>query len=450
ITEIFQLLSQLPDEKLLLLARIYHPLMRTLNELLIKFDNTEPAGIDWKLLGDFAYRMLDGTYRYWLIQNDPRVYHRPGMPSFEAISHSAIQAHLNRLQELKEEGTPRDFLYKVSRCPYYMDIVKAYQRIGDKLKTIAAEEDDVRENLKLSYLFRIMETEGLLMIHESTLKEINRVLVQMVRRQTYEDIEAFFLKTFQLLKSNVEKYPETALQLIKTLGIEIYKRNNSRMVEAFLGQTVRFGFQYSHVSGFTREWQPIDNPTHIVNIRVWLALIVQNPEWFDTLLSALIINIKLTGTCIRDTDLFQKEVTRLLNSNISPVYNLVKQFAKLLPVYYNDIGAEGLLREVSTELDEITQRQDHLVHFLRKQCHVESNNWIVDFMRAVFAFWRTADKAQIADFVPPEVLAQTDQTGRYVKSVHGITKELFGAQGITDEQQLLQFSLAKTEQIIQG
>jgi pyruvate,orthophosphate dikinase len=112
---------------------------------------------------------------------------------------------------------------------------------------------------------------------------------------------------------------------------------------------VRFGFQYSHVSGFTREWQPIDNPAHIVNIRVWLSLIEQNPEWFDTLLSALIINIKLTGTCIRDTDLFQKEVTRLLNSNVSPVYNLVKQFAKLLPVYYNDIGAEGLLREVSTE-----------------------------------------------------------------------------------------------------
>jgi pyruvate,orthophosphate dikinase len=450
ITEIFKLLSLLPDEKLLLLARIYHPLMRTLNELLIKFDNTEPVGIDWKVLGDFTYRMLDGTYRYWLTQNDPTAYHRPGMPSLEAISHSAIQAHLNTLQKLKEEGTPRDFLSKVSHCPYYMDLVKAYQRIGDKLKTMAAEEGEVRENLKLTYLFRMMETEGLLMIHESTLKEINRVLVQMVRRQTYEDIEAFFLKTFQLLKSNVEKYPETALQLIKTLGIEIYKRNNSRMVEAFLGQTVRFGFQYSHVSGFTREWQPIDNPAHIVNIRVWLALIVQNPEWFDTLLSALIINIKLTGTCIRDTDLFQKEVTRLLNSNVSPVYNLVKQFAKLLPVYYNDIGAEGLLREVSTELDEITQRQDHLVHFMRKQCHVESNNWIVDFMQAVFAFWRTADKAQIADFVPPEVLEKTDPTGPYIDSVHGITRELFAAQGITNEEELLQCPLAEAEQVIQG
>jgi pyruvate,orthophosphate dikinase len=448
ISDIFNELAKLPEEKLLLLARISYPLKRTLNDLLSKADD-----LDWKIMSDFAYRLLDGTYRYWLTQSDPIDYYRPGMPAFDAISHSAIQAHLKDLKAHKEKFTGRDFLEQTASMPAYMDIVKAYQRIGqqlNKLDTTGHDEPQNRENLKLTYLFRMMETEGLLMHHESTLKEINRALVQMVRRQSYEKIEKFFLKTFQFLQENVEKYPETALQLIKTLGIEIYKRNNSRMVEAFLAQAVRFGFQYSRVSGFTRQWQPIDNPAHIVNIRVWLGLIEQNPEWFDTLLSALIINIKLCGTCIRDTDLFQKEVTRLLNSKVSPVYNLVKQFAKLLPVYYNDIGAEGLLREVSTELDEITQRQDSLVHFLRKQCHVESNNWIVDFMQAVFAFWRTADKAQIAEFVPPEVLAQIEPTSPYLKSVHGITKEVFAAQGITHEDQLLQSPLADTEQLIAG
>ena len=435
IIDIFNELGKLPEDKLLLLVRISYPLRRTLNDLFKKASEE----LDWKVLGKFAYRMLECTYRYWLTQNDPITYYHSGMPTFDAISHSTIQTHI---KELKTIEIQQDFLSKSAKLPSYLDIVKTYQQIGQQLNK--------QENLKLGYLFRIMETEGLLMRHESTLKEINRALVQMVRRQSYEEIEDFFLKTFQLFKDNVEKYPETALQLVKTLGIEIYKRNNSRMVEAFLAQTVRFGFQYSHVSGFTREWQPIDNPTHIVNIRVWLCLIEQNPEWFCTLLSALIINIKLSGTCIRDTDLFQKEITRLLNSNVSPVYNLVKQFAKLLPVYYNDIGAEGLLREVSTELDEITQRQDTLVHFLRKQCHVESNNWIVDFMRAVFAFWRTAETAQIANFVPQEVLAQIEPTGPYVKSVHGITKELFAIQGYTREEELLQCPLAETEQLIQG
>ncbi|MDM8560635.1 PEP/pyruvate-binding domain-containing protein [Candidatus Parabeggiatoa sp. HSG14] len=455
ITAIFKEFAKLPDEKQLVLVRIHYPLRRTLNDLLAKSDNSAPdkVNIDWKVLGDFIYQLLDCTYRYWLTQNDPISYYHQGMPTLDAISHQTIRTHLKELKTLQAEGL--DFFKRSEYLPSYMDIVKAYQRIGEKINKqevsqATSGEAQNGENLKLTYLFRIMETEGLLMLHESTLKEINRALVQMVRRQNYEEIEDFFLKTFQLLKDNVGKYPETALQLIKTLGIEIYKRNNSRMVEAFLAQAVRFGFQYSRVSGFTRDWQPIDNPAHIVNIRIWLSLIKQNPEWFCTLLSALIINLKLTGTCIRDTDLFQKEVTLLLNSKLCPVYNLVKQFAKLLPVYYNDIGAEGLLREVSTELDESTQRQDHLVHFLRKQCHVESNNRIVDFMRAIFAFWHTADKACIADFVPPEVLTQIDPTGIYVESVHSITKALFATQDINNEEELLQYPLAEIEQVIQG
>ena len=73
-------------------------------------------------------------------------------------------------------------------------------------------------------------------------------------------------------------------------------------------------------------------------------------------------NLKFTGSCIRDTDLFQKEVSKRLNSDVAPVYNLVKQFARLLPVYFNEIGAEGKLRDVSTELDELTRRQDRLIH----------------------------------------------------------------------------------------
>jgi pyruvate,orthophosphate dikinase len=455
ITAIFNELAKLPEEKQLVLVRIHYPLRRTLNDLLTKNLASDEDNIDWKALGNFTYQLLDCTYRYWLTQNDPVNYYRPGMPTLDAISHHAIRTHLEALKTLQAEE--KDFFEKSTHLPSYMDIVKAYQRIGEKINKqdangTASISGEVQngDHLKLTYLFRIMETEGLLMLHESTLKEINRALVQMVRRQSYEEIEDFFLKTFQLLKDNVEKYPETALQLIKTLGIEIYKRNNSRMVEAFLAQTVLFGFQHSHVSGFTRDWRPIDNPAHIKNIRVWLSLIKQSPEWFCTLLSALIINLKLTGTCIRDTDLFQKEVTLLLNSKLCPVYNLVKQFAKLLPVYYNDIGAEGLLREVSTELDESTQRQDHLVHFLRKQCHVESNNRIMDFMRAVFAFWRTADKAQIADLIPPEVLAQIEPTGPYVEQVHGITKALFATQGITHEEQLLQYPLVEIEQVIQS
>ena len=133
---------------------------------------------------------------------------------------------------------------------------------------------------------------------------------------------------------------------------EVFQRNNSRLVEAFLWETVRFGFQYANVRGVDEDWQPIANPAHLTNIRVWLSLIQQEPKWCSTLFSALIINLHFSGTCVRDTDLFQRDITALLNHPIAPIYNLAKQFTKLMPVFFNDIGAEGELRDVLTRSEE--------------------------------------------------------------------------------------------------
>ncbi len=219
------------------------------------------------------------------------------------------------------------------------------------------------------------------------------------------------IKTFSLLKSSVEHYPQTALQCIQAIGAEVFNREYSPLVEIFLEQVLRFGFQYPGVQGVNVNWQLICNPSHLLNVRVWLDLIGRNPKWCSTLLSALIINLRLGGTCIKDTDLFQKEITKLLNAEIEPVYNLVKQLTKIFPVYFNEIGAEGRLRDVTTEIDEISNRKDPLIHFLRKQSHVESSNLIEDFIREIFRFWRLKDKSGLRDFLPPEV-HETLKSGR--------------------------------------
>jgi pyruvate,orthophosphate dikinase len=114
-----------------------------------------------------------------------------------------------------------------------------------------------------------------------------------------------------------------------------------------------------------------------------------NPRWSKRLLSYLTVHLSLCGVLIKDTDLFPREITRLLNSDIESVYNLVRQLAGFSHVYFNDIGAEGKLRDISTRLDEITRRKDVLIHFLRKQSHVESSNRIIGFMEAVLTFWHT-------------------------------------------------------------
>ncbi len=259
-------------------------------------------------------------------------------------------------------------------------------------------DDQLTRNRKILALFKIMEIKGLQDIHEETLREINYTLVELIRKEPPERMAKFLLKTFSLLKSSVENYPQTALQCIQTIGAEVFNRGYSPLVEVFLEQVLHFSFQYPGVEGVNANWQLICNPCHLINVRVWLDLIARNPKWCSTLLSALIINLKLGSTCIRDTDLFQKEVTKLLNADIEPVYNLIKQLTKLLPVYFNEIGAEGRLRDVTTEIDEITQRRDTLIHFLRKQSHVESSNLIEGFIKEIFRFWRLKNKSGLEEF----------------------------------------------------
>ena len=434
-----------------------HPLNKIAKRLM-EITDAHQNCYDFLPLARLMQTILKRCYGYWLQEDDPLRWFldRCSIPVtdfhssqlFQVISHEAMQEHLQILLALDLEKDSQVGLQGMLKLPDHIDIVKYYRDMPNKL--VDAEEVFRRieqkgrafihyfnENRKLLFLFKIMDTKGLYLIHEETLREINRSLVQLIREQTFEEIEEFLLTTFQLLKANVRKYPHTSLQCIQVLGAEVFDRSNSRMVEAFLWGVVRFGFQHASVVGVDENWQPLTNPAHLANIRVWLHLIMREPKWCSTLFSALIINLKLSGTCIKDTDLFQRDITQLLNHPIEPIYNLSKQFAKLMPVFFNEIGSEGELRDVSTELDEIHKRKDVLIHFLRKQGHVESSNLIVDFIQAIILFWKTRDKTLLIPYIPEEVYLQVKTKGEYVDDQFVLSERFWKEMGIDQIEGIL-------------
>ncbi|MBF0124597.1 MAG: phosphoenolpyruvate synthase [Magnetococcales bacterium] len=438
-------LADLDDRLLLCMAQSGH---RSISAVVWKLLQRSPT-INQVTVRTLVVRLLKTTYRYWLDQTDPVTL----LAEIRSIGHRYILHQLRRLVDLErdafqaitlqgDENSGVEVLQQLLTMPDHLTLVSGYRDIA---KSLQQGQDDVRW---LRLLFHILEIDGLFLIHEETLRDINRALIQMVQQyQGLDELRELFLRTFRLLNDNVRKYPRTALQCIEFLGLEVFRRNDDRLVEVFLELIVRFGFQYSTVKGFGMDWKPIVNPAHLDNIRVWLNLIVRHPRWCSTLLSALIINLKLTGTCIRDTDLFQKEITRLLNSDIRLVFNLVRQFARLLPVYFNDIGAEGELRLVSTELDDtLAQRQDKLIHFLRKQCHVESSNLIVDLVRSIILYWHSGDSTPLRPYVPQPILAQMTPSGPLFDGVHAVMERLF--EQLPYVEHLLTLSMAEiTERV---
>lgn len=451
-------LAEMSDERLLIVSQSHLPLRRTFARMIERCSESgHPFPFDPAPYCLLAIRSLTATYDLWLDQADPVWYTVRGHHECDAISHRTLRTASETLKSLAREHPSEELLGRLAMLPAYLDIVRGYRDAANALGRLQARDgndadtdsEQLAEGRKLRFLFHILETDGLSMIHEETLREINRTLAHLVElKQSYEELRESFLRTFAFLKANVVKYPHTALQCIEALGIEVFKRDNSRLVEAFLEQAVRFGFQYRTVTGVGSDWQPICNPAHLTNIRVWLNLINLNPKWCSTLLSALIINVKLSGTLIRDTDLFQKEVTRLLNGEVAPVFNLVKQFARLLPVYFNEIGAEGELRDVSTELDEISKRQDRLIHFLRKACHVESTNLMVELVREILDFWHSGNLNDLAGLIAQPTLESIQAPGPWFDGVHRVTRHLFAALAIDDPVTLLTLPLEKIEPVI--
>ena len=428
----------------------HHP-MRKMAMRLLELRRQRPGqAFDFEPLVGLVRTILARNYQYWLSEEDPQPWFEErcgdycrewhGQNLLSAISHARMRECQDILAGIDPQRDPEAALEVMLTLPTHMDIVRQYKEIPTRMIPGEGTEEakaNFVENRKLLFLFRIMETAGLSLIHEETLREINRSLVQLIRKQSFEEIEQFFTTAFHLLKANVRRYPHTSLQCIQVIGNEVFKRGNSRLVEAFLWEAVRFGFQYAGVRGVDEDWQPIANPAHLTNIRVWLSLIEQEPKWCSTLFSALIINLRLSGTCVRDTDLFQRDITELLNHPIGPIYNLAKQFTKLMPVFFNEIGAEGELRDVSTELDELHKRKDPLIHFLRKQAHVESNNLIVGFIEAIFTFWITLDKNYLRDYLPDEVLAQVETSGPFIDDQHELAGRIRSQLRFTRMGQIL-------------
>ncbi|MBT8318872.1 MAG: hypothetical protein KJP01_01945, partial [Gramella sp.] len=262
------------------------------------------------------------------------------------------------------------------------------------------------------------------MIHEEVLRSINRTLSWLIDHESHMYIGKLIEKTFSILRDISDVYPATALNGILNMGKGVYKTDESDLVNFFIDSVIALGFQTPMISGVGEDWQLKVNSAHILNIRTWLKLIELNPKWSTRLLSDMIIHLSLGGVFIKDIDLFPRDITRLLNSKIGPVFNLAKQLARIFPVYFNDIGAEGKLRDISTEIDELSHRKDILIHFLRKQSHVESSSRILGFMEAILHFWATRKKENLKPFVPLNIYSQIETKGPYIDGVHAIVSHL--------------------------
>ena len=452
----FGKIRSLPPEIFDLFVRSYYPLHRLAKTYL------NAAGPDADVAAELNQLLVDyltQTYVYWLEQDDPQSWFETDTadfqwsgnldPYFESISHHQIGEWHRSLQRIASSG-PALTGIKVTgtllELPGFNYFVDQYRRVPRGLLS-HGKSDGRGHHLKLIFLFHIMNIAGLSLIHEETLRDINQTLSWIIVNENDRNIQNLIRKTFSILKKRTQRFPATALGCVLNMGKGVYKIDNIDLINFFIDSVIDLGFQTPMLKGVDNDWQTNANSAHILNIRTWLELIQLNPRWSTRLMSALILHLSLTGVYIRDIDLFPRDITQFLNSGISPIYNLAKQLSRLLPAFFNDIGAEGKLRDISTRVDEINQRRDILIHFLRKQSHVESSNRIVPFIEAVLSFWATGEKELLWPYLPPNIYERIDNKGVFLDGVQRALKAVAEADWRIPED-LLRIGAAELDAIV--
>ncbi|MEE8397420.1 MAG: pyruvate, phosphate dikinase, partial [Desulfobacterales bacterium] len=431
LNDIFQHIRNYDDETFPLFIKSYYQLNRLAEAI---YSAKPDRSLGFNELNLLLLKYFQQTYAYWIGEGDPLTWfeqearesgHREELDAlFGEISLVTIQQHTSRAEEISgADLDARETLEMLLALPGYNQIVEAYRQFPRALLHTGADEDQ-GNRWKIIFLFHMMNSSGLSMIHEEALRDINRTLSWLIRHGDHANVEDLIERTFFIIKSLAGKFPATALNCVLNMGKGVYGTDDIDLINYFIDAVIDLGFQTPMISGVGNDWQIKVNTVHIQNIRTWLEVIELNPRRSIRLLSALIIHLSLSGVFLKDTDLFPRDITRFLNSDLEPVHNLAKQLTRLFPTFFNDIGAEGQLRDISTRIDEITHRRDILIHFLRKQSHVESSNLIIGFMEATLYFWETREKDRLEPFVPPNIFNQIDTRGIFVDGVHRVVTHL--------------------------
>ena len=432
VNDCFERIGDFSEEDFTLFIRSYYQISKIARALLLN-NGHDQAGCT--AVNQLLIKYYRRTYEYWLSEADPLdwLISETGDSDLahdledllDGVLHTEIRREQKTLEEIAGQAkiTEPATLERLLGLRTYNQIVEQYRAIPQALQKAGAEE--INGNYwRVIFLFHMMNMPGLSMIHEENLRDINRTLTWLIEHESYSRIIQLIEKTFHILEARTHEFPATALNCILNMGKGVYKTCESELINFFIDGIIDLGFQAPMISGVGNDWQVRVNPAHLQNIRTWLELVENNPKWSPRLLSYLTIHLSLCGVFIKDTDLFPRDITRFLNSGIEPVYNLAKQLSRLFPSYFNEIGAEGRLRDISTELDELTHRKDILIHFLRKQSHVESSNLIIKFCEAALIFWETRDKRLLESFVPPSIFEQVSSQGLYIDGVSSVIEAL--------------------------
>jgi len=337
---------------------------------------------------------------------------------------------------------------QIAKIPSYHELADQYRRA-----VIAFPSDTQR----IQYVFFLLTLPGMASLYKHLLFDLNRLLREISSELAPAELIGFLGTFFRQIEPYKVSHRDSILDCLWTIGKIVADSADKALMDAWFQALISFGFVHPSPIRIREDWQLEIDKNHVKNIRIWLDLISLDPRHSMRLMAALIVNLRVGGVFIADTDLFQKDVSAFLNSRAVQHWKQVQQLLRLFPVFFSEIGAEGEIRDVTTAMDELTHRRDRLIHFLRKQVHTESNNTHITLVEKILRYWKDSDLNSLLAILPADVYSELadsdpDQEGsakfesmRMINALQRFEKD----SGYTIDQ-LIEMSWDKIEPIFRG
>jgi len=249
IDDSFDRIRNYEEEDFFLFVKSFYQI-RKLAETLLSYsseiaDDCESANL---LLIKYFHRI----YSYWLLERDPWSWFKEEVGEienpdklerfFEKISYNRIDQYIIELKRVAQskKSASEDVLKGLVALPDYSQFVEAYRKIPQSLSD-ESPKIHLGNQWKLIFLSIIMNIPGLSLIHEESLRDINRTLSRLIAHESHLNIESLIHKTFSILKTRTEKYPATALNCILNMGKGVYKTDDSDLVKLFIDYVIDLG-----------------------------------------------------------------------------------------------------------------------------------------------------------------------------------------------------------------
>ncbi|MFC1835495.1 PEP/pyruvate-binding domain-containing protein [Thermodesulfobacteriota bacterium] len=243
---------------------------------------------------------------------------------------------------------------------------------------------------------------------EKTRKQASRLLVQTFTRLLMDSAHA----TEQV--SEIVSSFKAVESLGVTLGRHGYVLMARVMTEQLVGRPLTRPTQKKYTIEDDDTGEPLvlaeesgGNRAHIRHIKSILAIIASNPRIMHRLIPYLIVEMEIGGTVVRDEDLIQYPISRLIRANSAITHFPVRTLIKAVPYSFKDIGPLENLRLTAAGLaKELANRGvkpiGNFLGKLRGDIHWRGSIENFYFCQAILRYFSSRNPEEISDWMPAE------------------------------------------------